>query len=113
MGDREQGHGPIGSPDHILLGPGRTFVAVSGLGGQSMRAFTLDHSADTWWASIYAREYQVRDREQVGSAAQIEYGALFIAFDEAADPHSAKAYFKTVDGQIQDRFTLESRKPTN
>jgi len=106
IGDRDRAHGALGVAERLELTPDRTFVVVAGLGGQSRRPRTDDHTNDTWWASIYAENYQLRNAVLEGTDATIAYGALFIDFNVDADPHLARGYFKTVDGQIHDSFTF-------
>jgi hypothetical protein len=105
IGAKDQQHGATGETSSLQLAPGRTFVAVSGLGGESQRERTADHALDTWWASIYARNDQLKNGSPDGSLATIEYGALFVEFYVDGDPYKAHAYFKTVDGALHDDFT--------
>jgi hypothetical protein len=111
IGDREREHGWTGRPDLIELAPDRTVVVVSGLGGHSSRTRTLDHLSDTWWASIYANDYQMQNARPSGAAPQIQFGALFIDFHVKGDARSASAYFKTVDDQIVDQFEIHFGTP--
>ena len=111
VGDRAREHGAIGHPTDVELAPGSTFVVVSGLGGQSRRAETRDHESDSWWAAIYAQGKQLRDGVTVGTEADIQDGALFIDFHVDGDPYKAHAYFKTVNGELQDEFTWRTQKP--
>ena len=41
LGNGEAGHGATGTPDRLEVGPGRTFVFVSGLGGESLRDYRV------------------------------------------------------------------------
>jgi 3',5'-cyclic AMP phosphodiesterase CpdA len=109
IGDATQRHGAIGDPEHLTLEPGRTFVTVAGLGGQSMRTRTADHVSDSWWATIYARDYQLRNGVMEGTAPSIQYGALFLELGIDGDPKRARGYFKTTGGEVRDTFTLTSR----
>jgi 3',5'-cyclic AMP phosphodiesterase CpdA len=108
VGNRKQQHGAGGSASELLLGPGRTFVAVSGLGGESIRAFTPEHKADSWWASIYAGNLQVMNGETVGTKPNIDFGVLFISYGVDGDPLRASAYFKTTREKIADQFSWRS-----
>jgi len=110
LGAREQGHGAFGPADVLTVGPGRTFVAVSGLGGYSARVRTPDHATDSWWATIYAADYQLVNGVLRGTAPQIEFGALFVTFGEDGDPSLARAYFKTVSGKIFDQFSWNAER---
>jgi hypothetical protein len=106
ISDRSRSHGPTGEPALLDLAPGRTAVIVSGLGGHSTRARTDDHIKDSWWASVYAQDYQLENGVET-TAPEIEFGALFIDFGVAGDPFKARGYFKTTDGEIHDRFVLQ------
>lgn len=66
---------------------GRTFAFVSGLGGIGIRD---QERSGNWWASIYTSTQGAR------------YGAMFATFyDDRAD-----FYFKNINGQIIDSFTV-------
>ena len=106
VGDTERAHGVVGAPDTLELMPGRTAVAVAGLGGQSRRSLTPDHSADSWWASIYAGDCQLRNGVVQDTAPSILYGALFLEIGIDGDPYAAHGYFKTTDGEVHDDFTV-------
>lgn len=109
VGDRAQSHGATGAHTDLELGPGRTFVVVSGLGGMSRRERTKDHEQDSWWSAIYARDAQLRNGSLQSTAPQIEDGAFFLVFGIEGDPNKAYGYFKTVDGVIHDEFTWRAR----
>ena len=105
VGARAQGHGAFGPADLLSVGPGRTFVAVSGLGGLSARVRTPDHVSDSWWATIYAADYQLVNGVLRGTSPEVEFGALFVTFGADGDPTLARAYFKTLSGKIYDQFS--------
>jgi hypothetical protein len=109
IGSREAAHGAAFGPFEIALEPGRTMVVVTGLGGASARGITEEHGADTWWASIYARGLQIENGVIVDTATHIDFGALFIDFHVDGDPHRARGYFKTVNGEVVDEFELTMR----
>jgi 3',5'-cyclic AMP phosphodiesterase CpdA len=108
ISDRGRGHGATGRPDALTLEPGSTAVIVTGLGGHSARAHTDDHNQDSWWASVYAQDYQLQNGVEVGRAPNIHFGALFIDFNVEGDPFRAFGYFKTTDGAIHDRFVVQT-----
>lgn len=108
LGDRALGHGAIGSPAVVELGLGKTFVVVSGLGGHSARALSPDHAGDTWWASIYANDFQLENGGLSGTLSLIEFGALFIDFHVDGNPQRARGYFKTVRDEVVDRFEIQA-----
>jgi cysteine-rich repeat protein len=72
---------------------GRSFAFVSGLAGRSIR--NQVRSAD-WWASVYTGTQDATD------------GALFAVFHVGGNPRLASFYFKDVDGNVIDTFTVES-----
>ncbi len=78
----------------LILEKGKTFAFVSGLGGKSIRDQKLDGS---WWAAIYT------------STQGASYGALFCTFHVDGQPDKAECYFKDIEGQVPDSFTLFSQ----
>jgi hypothetical protein len=72
---------------------GRSFAFVSGLGGSSVRDQERDGD---WWASVWT------------STQGGESGALFAEFYVDGDPRLARFYFKDVDGNVIDEFTVRS-----
>jgi hypothetical protein len=93
----------------LCLGPGRTFVTVSGNGGNSLRAQvrctptastapfpslnTSDPSCPIW-ASIYTTNQNA------------QFGAQFITFNVDGNPRKARGYFKNISGGIIDTFDI-------
>jgi len=90
-------------PQSVRVAPGATFVFVSGLGGQSIRnqdrclPTTYPYGCNGEWASIYTSDQGAR------------YGALFIKFHVDGDPNKAFGYFKNIDGEVVDQFTITSQ----
>jgi hypothetical protein len=39
------------------------------------------------------------------------FGALFITFNAGGDPHTAEAYFKTINGETIETFSIVKHKP--
>ncbi len=72
---------------------GRTFVFVSGLGGNGIR--NQEVSGD-WFASIYTTDQNAK------------HGALFGVFNYQGDPRLARFYFKDVDGFVVEEFFVRS-----
>lgn len=89
-------------PDAGRLGvaPGKTFVFVSGLGGDSIRVqrrclpASPPYGCKGEWAKIYT------------SNQNAQYGALFISFNVDGDPNRARGYFKNINGVIVDEFEV-------
>ncbi len=82
-------------PGLVHAGRGSTFVFVSGLGGDSIRAQQRcsripPYGCNEEWASIYDKNF----------------GALFIEFNIDGDPRKAAGYFKNIDGEVVDSFTI-------
>ncbi|MDF1661216.1 MAG: metallophosphoesterase [Planctomycetota bacterium] len=76
---------------------GRSFVFVSGLGGQSIRVQKRD---GPWWACIFTKDQDAN------------HGALFGVFETKGDELMGEFYFKTIDGRIIDRFQVKApRRP--
>jgi hypothetical protein len=84
---------------------GKTFVFVSGLGGNSIRnqdrclPTTFPYGCNQEWASIYTSDQGA------------EYGALFITFHVDGDPYRAHGYFKNIKGEIIDQFDVTAAPP--
>ncbi|GEM_PF-1074588 len=72
---------------------GRSFVFVSGLGGNGVRDQEL---SGAWWASIYA------------SNQGATHGALFGVFNFEGIPNKAHFYFKAINGAMPDNFYVIS-----
>jgi Calcineurin-like phosphoesterase len=105
LGNHDEGHGAVGEMDIVEVGPGRTFVFVSGMGGNEIRDFEADHEDDTWWATQYTSNVY-----NVNGVAVDEYtpelGVLFIDFHVDGDPYKARGYFKNLAGEMIDEFTV-------
>jgi hypothetical protein len=88
----------ISSTSNILkIGKGKTFVAVSGLGGRSIFGSS---SGGPWWAAEYNSSTNNPNFK----------GAFFCTFNENGVKNRAHCYFKNIVGQIQDDFYLEAQK---
>ena len=106
IGVPSAGHGAVGAADLMQLSPGRTFVVVSGLGGESIRAYSAsNHNDDTWWASYYTSDRWLKNGAPMSGVGT--HGALFIRFHVDGDPRRARGYFKDVNNRIADEFTIE------
>ena len=89
-------------PNDVRVAPGATFAFVSGLGGKSVRdqerclPAKSPYGCDGVWASIYTSDQ--------GATA----GALFCSFGIDAQAQKATCWFKDIDGNVPDRFTVIS-----
>ena len=107
LGNTAAGHGKTGVANTVEVGAGRTFVFVSGLAGNSVRAFdTATHNDDTWWASYYTSDRWYKNG--VMQSGTGTHGALFIRFNVNGNPRQATAYFKDVNGRLVDEFTINA-----
>ncbi len=88
--------------DVMTVTKGQSFVVVSGLGGQSIRAQRL---AGPWWARIYASKCLRNDQVCQPNAT---FGAFFGVFNVDGIANKADFYFKDIKGKIVDRFTVMS-----
>lgn len=93
-------------PD-ACVSAGRTFVFVSGLAGISIRnqerclPITYPYGCAGEWANIYTADQGA------------QYGALFITFYVEGDPKKAYGYFKNIDGEVIDLFTITTIGPSS
>lgn len=88
----------------LYVKPGSTFVFVSGLGGNSIRnqdrcATTPPYGCNGEWASVNTSDQSAN------------FGALFIEFYVDGNPYKASGYFKEIDGDVRDTFTVYSEIP--
>ncbi len=87
-------------PKNVCVAPGKTFVFVSGMGGNGIRnqdlclPTTYPYGCKGEWASIYTADQSAKA------------GALFIIFNYNGVPNKAHGYFKNISGQIIDEFTI-------
>lgn len=99
-------NGVPSGPNVLRARPGAVPVIVSGLAGKGIR--NQDRCPPTGypygggpgcnhiWAKIYTSDQDAK------------YGALFITFHVDGDPRKARAYFKTITGEIVDQFELRA-----
>ena len=89
----------------VSVGNGNTFAFVSGLAGRSIRnqdrclPITPPYGCNGEWASIYT------------SNQGANYGAMFIEFHVDGDPRKANGYFKDIDLNVFDTFTISAAPP--
>ena len=83
--------------NHLVLSKGKSFAFVSGLGGLSIRPQVDGLGANPWWASVYTTDENA------------QFGALFCSFNLNNNKKYAECYFKDIDGNIVDSFSLTSQ----
>jgi hypothetical protein len=98
------------SGSSLCVGPNRTFVTVTGLGGNSIRDQSRCTPASTTapypslntsdascpiWASIYT-----------SNQGATQYGAAFVTFNVDGNPKKARGYFKTTGGTVVDSYDI-------
>ena len=92
----------------VCVEQGKTFVFVSGLGGEEGRIDDQNRCLPTIfpygckqeWANIYT------------SSQGANFGALFITFNVDGDPYKAHGYFKDIDGNVVDEFDITTKDNT-
>jgi len=96
LGDTASGYGAVGDLNAVDVGPGRTFLAVSGMGGIQLRVFVPSHEKDTWWGAYYTA-----DRESVNGQVKMVnnsadgMGALFLDLGIEGDQKKGRGRFVT------------------
>ncbi|MGH3714543.1 MAG: carbohydrate-binding protein [Micromonosporaceae bacterium] len=89
-----------GDANKLCVGPGRSFVLYSGLGGRSIRdqerclPTSFPYGCNQEWAKAYTSSQGAKD------------GALFMTFHVDGDPNLARGYFKNTAGGVVDEFTV-------
>src|SRR3989344_5168165 len=97
-------NGVPSNPNSVLVAPGKTFVFVSGSGGQGLRnqdrclPTTYPYGGGSGCNYIWA---SVNTSDQGG-----DFGALFITFNVDGNPNKARGYFKENSGRITDQFEI-------
>jgi len=87
-------------PNNICVGPGRSFVVVSGLGGLDIRdqqrchPFEYPYGCKEEWAFIYTNQQNAK------------HGTLFITFNVDNNPNKAHGEFITIHGEVVDSFDI-------
>jgi predicted phosphodiesterase len=108
VGEVARGHGATGELNKMVVGPGKTFVAVSGLGGVETRPFVASHATDTWWSAFLTANRQsvggkiTQDNHQADGV-----GALFLDFGVEGDAKRGRGRFVTAfDRRVFDDFSI-------
>ena len=104
--------------DKIKLASGKTFSAVVGTGGKSLRPYDCSKGAlDSWWASLYSTNYIVKngvpikvkdcDNPDRIDDQMAEFGVLFVTFNYQGDKKKAHGQFVTTSDRVLDDFIIE------
>ena len=81
------------------LSPGKSFAAVVGLGGDSIRPWRFGLEKNPWWAA------------KASLNNNVNYGALMCTLGLAdSDVYNGKCFFKDISGVVWDNFTITSPK---
>jgi Calcineurin-like phosphoesterase len=107
FGHPETDYGVTGPMDSLQIGFGRTFGAVTGLGGVGVRPYDRSHFGQTWLASVYTSDAWKKTGRWQTPPGPGSYGALFIRFNPGGQALRAEAYFKDLNGVLIDEFTIE------
>jgi hypothetical protein len=105
--------GVPGNPNQLSVGPGQSFVFVSGIGGRGIRdqercmPYTYPYGGGPECNYIWAKAYTSNQTDGVA-----KFGALFIVFNYQGDPTKAHGYFKTSDGVVIDEFDITAASIT-
>lgn len=86
----------VSSESDLVLSEGQSFAFVSGLGGRPVRAQNDELAANTWWGAVYT------------ATQNATHGALFCEFNANGQLGQGECYFKNVDGERVDEFSLSS-----
>ena len=94
--DNFETHSVVSTSSTLTLEKGKSFVFVSGLGGESIRPQKRD---GPWWAAAYTATQGAKP------------GSLFCTFgvagvDGKTDSKKADCYFKDIGGKIADKFSV-------
>jgi len=108
VGDKSLGHGATGPLNQLSVGRGRTFVAVSGLGGVETRLFGESHLSDTWWGAYFTANRQSANGIVTEDNHVIDgVGALFLDFGVDGDVGRGRGRFVTAfDRHVFDDFSI-------
>lgn len=97
------------SGDKLCVGPGRSFVTVTGLGGNSVRAQTrcLPSAPAKPFPSLNTADSSCPMWAAIQTSNQgAKFGAQFIVFNVDGNPRKARGYFKNVDNETMDEFEI-------
>jgi len=87
-------------PSNLIVSDDTTFVFVSGLGGSNVRdqerclPTAYPYGCNGEWANIYTSDQGANP------------GALFCSFNVDGQPNKASCYFKDINGNIPDQFSI-------
>lgn len=83
----------VSTSDTLSIEKGKTFAFVSGLAGASIHPQIDQLAANDWWAAVYDGNF----------------GALFCTFNEKDIENKAHCYFKDIDANTIDEFSIVNK----
>jgi len=102
---------PRSSAQHAMtLGPGRSVVVTSGLGGFEVKTANPKMVSNDWWACSFNRDTPKGREGQTPIAPN--FGVFFCRFHIEGDPFLAHCFFKTVDHETVDDFYIRMDRTT-
>jgi len=110
VGNTANYHGATGTYDDLFLGPGRTAVIVSGLGGKGIRPYAERfHDDDRWWAAYLTSNRSMRSGKSERQHLDQGYsGALVLDLGLPSQPDHGRGYFVLAQGmRIVDQFDVK------
>jgi hypothetical protein len=114
IGVREKDHGVNGLVDELQLGPGRTAVIVTGLGGTGIRGYSsLFHDDDHWWAAYVTSDRRMRSgKSESYRLVQGYSGTLVLDLGLERRANVGRGYFVLAQSrQVMDQFELTTTLP--
>ncbi|HEY3496785.1 MAG TPA: metallophosphoesterase, partial [Polyangiaceae bacterium] len=102
--------GKIGTAQAMQVGPGRTFVLVTGIGGRGLYAAKGGAGPEAWWASYFTDELWLESGATQPIQRTGRQGALFIKFNVGGDPRRAEGWVKNIatPRELMDTFTIQA-----
>jgi hypothetical protein len=100
--------GKTGTAGAMQVGPGRTFVLVTGIGGRGLYSVKPAPGPEAWWASYYTDALWLPSGATQPVAQAGRQGAVFIKFNVDGDPRRAEGWVKNIALQTLDSFTIQA-----
>jgi hypothetical protein len=103
-----KGQGLFGTASAMQVGPGKTFVLVTGIGGRGL--YDKKASPEAWWATYYTKDHRLPSGSTQPILETGQQGALFIKFNVGGDPRRAEGWVKNIEQprRTMDTFTIQA-----